>query len=112
MLCASFIDRVINVIAVGRLGINVICMALLVVAEAGDGRVYAKNIETTVAIIELLLLWGENSGSLSDAPYSLSHGTISCHDAHVNWRFDRLWSQRVRVRWEDKRSVRQDLCRI
>lgn len=56
---ASFRDRVINIMDASRQGINAICMALLMVADTGDGRAYEKNIETAVAVIEFLLLWGE-----------------------------------------------------
>lgn len=49
-------DRVVNIIAASRVGLNAVCMALLVVAEAEDVAVHAERLETTVGILELLFI--------------------------------------------------------
>lgn len=56
-MCGS----VVNTIAACRVGLNAICMAFLVVAEAEGVTVHAERLETTVGIFELLfLLFGKN----------------------------------------------------
>lgn len=54
-------DRVVNIIAACRLGLNAICMALLVIAEMEDATAHAERLETAVGVLELLfLLLGQN----------------------------------------------------
>lgn len=36
-------------------------MVILIVADSDAGRAYARGLETMVAIIALLVLWGENA---------------------------------------------------
>eukprot|EP00903_Cladosiphon_okamuranus_P012576 g11773.t1 len=51
-----FANRVVDIIASSRLGLNAICMALLVVAEAEDITAHAERLETAVGVLELLFI--------------------------------------------------------
>ena len=42
-----------------RLGINAICMALLLASEVKEVSMHAETMEAAVGYLELLLLWGE-----------------------------------------------------
>lgn len=58
-------DRAVDIIAACRLGLNAICMALLVVAEAEDVTAHAERLETAVGVLQLVfLLLGQNLGLL------------------------------------------------
>lgn len=69
----SLRDRVVNIIAACRQGLNAICMVLLVIAEVEDDTVHAEGLETTVGVFELVfLLLGKDLESVSLTFASLS----------------------------------------
>lgn len=54
--CFLACNRVVNSIAACRVGLNAICMAFLLVAEAEGVTAHAEGLETTVGVFELLFL--------------------------------------------------------